>query len=297
MRISFVIPAFNAATMLPDAIDSIFAGNFTDGDEVIIVNDASSDETGVVAESLKKKYAPHVHVIHNQENKGCPASRNVGITSAHNELICNLDADNILAPNSIHHLQAALEQQNADMVAFGEYHFFSKDPAWITHKWLCKPGVCTLADFFAGHINPGPGGNFLYTKASWSKIGQYWEYGKGLHEAWGFTLKQLTAGSILYVVEGTHYYHRHGHASLFATESKKKEEAHELVQKMIAPYQNLITPIDWKYMQSNTNWYEQLDQRPIQINDSALGKNGIFKRTPYGIYVSIIRKLQQLFTT
>ena len=96
--------------MLPDAIDSIFAGNFTDGDEVIIVNDASSDETGVVAESLKKKYAPHVHVIHNQENKGCPASRNVGITSAHNELICNLDADNILAPNSIHHLQAALEQ-------------------------------------------------------------------------------------------------------------------------------------------------------------------------------------------
>ena len=44
-NISFIIPAYNCAKFLSDAVNSIFNGNFAVGDEVIIVDDASTDNT------------------------------------------------------------------------------------------------------------------------------------------------------------------------------------------------------------------------------------------------------------
>jgi len=193
-KISFVIPAYNCADTLEESVESIFNGNFEDGDEVIIVNDASTDNTESVIDKLKSKH-PLIVTINNSENKGCPASRNVGIRATKNSLIFNLDSDNILVHNSIPKLKKYLIEQAAEVAAFGEYHYFIDNTAKITHKWICKPGTMSLADFLSGHINPGPGGNFLYTKKSWDKIGGYWEYGSGLHEAWGFTLKQLANGA------------------------------------------------------------------------------------------------------
>ena len=55
-NISFVIPAYNCQHTLAEAVDSIYNGNFTKGDEVIIVDDASTDETLKEARSLQKKY-------------------------------------------------------------------------------------------------------------------------------------------------------------------------------------------------------------------------------------------------
>ena len=180
-NISFVIPAYNSASTLKEAVDSIFNGNFETGDEVIIVNDASTDTTGDVAAALAVTYAPHVTTLTNQQNKGCPASRNVGIARTKNPLIFNLDADNVLIPGSIAKLKEALIAQDADVAAFGEYNYFKTDLSKPTHRWICKPGIFTLADIFCGIVNQAPGGNYLYRKATWQRIGGYWEYGKGLH--------------------------------------------------------------------------------------------------------------------
>ena len=171
-KISFVVPAYNCADTITESIDSIFNGNFENGDEVIIVNDASGDSTAEIIQSLQKKY-PHIKIINNIKNVGCPASRNVGIRSAFNPLIFNLDADNILVPGSIERLKNYLLAENADLAAFSEYHYFQKNIRKINHKWIYKSRVMTLADFLAGPINPGPGGNFLYTKESWEKVGGY----------------------------------------------------------------------------------------------------------------------------
>ena len=53
-KISFIIPAYNCADTIVESIDSIFNGNFEDGDEVIIVNDASTDKTWQIINDLQK---------------------------------------------------------------------------------------------------------------------------------------------------------------------------------------------------------------------------------------------------
>lgn len=289
-NISFVVPAYNAEKTIVESIESIFNNNFEVGDEVIIIDDCSTDNTTKVINHLADRFSPHIKAVKNKVNKGCPATRNVGIDLAKNKLIFNLDADNILVPNSISKLKSSLLENQADMVAFASYHYFVNSTKLVTHKWQCITGWLTLANLFAGHINPGPGGNFLYTKSSWKKIGGYWEYGKGLHEAWGFTLKQLTSGSRLFVVPDTYYYHRHGHDSLFVIESKNKTAEIEMLAKMLAPYQNRFDPLDWEYMKNNPDWYHKLDKHPIKV-DGQTGKNGKMYLTWYGVVRKLLHKI------
>lgn len=274
MSISFVIPAYNAEAMLTEAVASVFNGNFEEGDEVIVVNDASTDTTIDVAKHLAMQYVPHVHIINNEENKGCPASRNIGIAHARNELIFNLDADNILAPHSVKKLKNALINERADVAAFEEYRYFKNDPHKITHIWKCESGVFTLADFFSGHINPGPGGNFLYTKKSWGRIGGYWEYGKGLHEAWGFSLKLLMKGAKFFVVPDTFYFHRYAHESLFVRENKKSDAEILITRAFIEPALPLLEEASRNYVIHEPYWYKKLEQKPLYLKDGSRGKNG-----------------------
>ncbi len=275
-KISFVIPAYNCADTLEESVDSIFHGNFENGDEVIIVNDFSSDDTGKKIAELRKKY-PQVVYIKNKQNKGCPASRNIGIKKAKNPLIFNLDADNILEKGSIKKLKEYLISEKADVAAFSEYHYFKTDTKKIDHKWIYKGGVMSLADFLAGPINPGPGGNFLYTKKSWEKIGGYWEYGKGLHEAWGYTLKHLANGSKFVVLPNSFYFHRFGGDSLFVRESKKTDESSLMATKMLLNFVHLLTDEDAEYLRSDwgsRNWFENFFERPIFLKSGETGMTG-----------------------
>ena len=118
--ISFVIPAYNCQHTLAEAVDSIYSGNFTKGDEVIIVDDASEENTFDVAKSLQKKY-PAVHIYRHHYNKGSAAAgRNTAIDQSRNELIFCLDADNVLAPQSIPTLKEYMIRSDCDVAVFNK---------------------------------------------------------------------------------------------------------------------------------------------------------------------------------
>jgi len=288
MNISFVIPAFNASGTLAEAVDSIFAGNFEKGDEVIIVNDCSKDGTLAVAESLAAKYAPSVTVISNPENKGCPASRNVGIARAKNELIFNLDSDNVLASGNIAKLKEALIREKADAAVFGEQRCFPATTAHVTHVWISNPGTFTLADILAGIANQASGGNYLYRKETWKKIGGYWEYGKGMHEAWGFTLKMLLGGAKYVAVPDASYFHRYSHQSLFVRESGNSGEAERVSKLFIQPALPLLDDASRAYVQSDPYWHEKLITRPLFLKDGSRGSDGKI------VYATLSGKAKQL---
>jgi glycosyltransferase involved in cell wall biosynthesis len=91
-----VIPTFNCATTLPDAIASVRSQRWPDL-EIIVVDDGSVDDTGRVLEELA---GPALRVIR-QGNAGPAAARNAGIDAARGEWVAFLDADDLWLPGKL----------------------------------------------------------------------------------------------------------------------------------------------------------------------------------------------------
>lgn len=104
--ISVVIPAYNAADFVSEAIESVINQSYPSV-ECIVVNDGSSDGTADVL----KGFETVANVIH-QENQGVSAARNRGIDAATGDWIAFLDADDLWHPEK-------LALQMSEIQAFG----------------------------------------------------------------------------------------------------------------------------------------------------------------------------------
>lgn len=86
-RLSAIIPAYNCARYLAEAIASALAQDSVDL-EVVVVDDGSTDDT----QSILASFGDRIRTLR-QENRGLPAARNTGILASRGELIAFLDAD------------------------------------------------------------------------------------------------------------------------------------------------------------------------------------------------------------
>lgn len=89
-KISVIIPVYNASKVLERCIDSILSQSFSDF-ELILVNDGSTDTSGIICDTYAKKDA-RVRVEH-QPNGGVSMARNKGIALATGEWLAFIDAD------------------------------------------------------------------------------------------------------------------------------------------------------------------------------------------------------------
>lgn len=99
IQISVVIPTYNHSQYLRRCLDSLFQQNYpVHKYEVIVINDASEDDTQEVLDRYRKKN-PNLHVIMNLENRGAYYSRNRGIDVAKGNIVVFTDSDCILPSN------------------------------------------------------------------------------------------------------------------------------------------------------------------------------------------------------
>ncbi|MDJ0596951.1 MAG: glycosyltransferase family 2 protein, partial [Pleurocapsa sp. MO_226.B13] len=96
-KVSVIIPAYNSAKYLPEAIASVLEQTYTSY-EIIVINDGSTDNTPEVV----KPYLKQIRYFE-QENQGVSTTRNRGIYLARGELIAFLDADDIFMPRKLEH--------------------------------------------------------------------------------------------------------------------------------------------------------------------------------------------------
>jgi len=94
-EISVIIPTFNRASMLVEAVESVLAQDMTDL-ELIVINDGSTDET----EERLSAYGSRLK-HYQQENAGVSAARNRGITLSVAPLIAFLDSDDLWLPSKL----------------------------------------------------------------------------------------------------------------------------------------------------------------------------------------------------
>lgn len=117
--ISIVIPAYNYAHFLPDAINSVVQQDVADI-EVLIFDDCSTDDTQAVAESFCRK-DPRIKYFRNAQNLGATPNVNQSMRRASGEYVVLLGADDMLEPGSLNTLKTALDQHPECGYAFGRY--------------------------------------------------------------------------------------------------------------------------------------------------------------------------------
>ncbi len=121
-KVSVIIPVYNRAAFVVEALESIFRQTFRDF-EVILVNDGSADTPQL--ETALIPYLSRLHYI-KQENRGASAARNTAIRKAQGELLAFLDSDDSWLPGYLDAQVKFLDQNPqvvasvADAVRFGE---------------------------------------------------------------------------------------------------------------------------------------------------------------------------------
>jgi len=116
-KVSVVIPTYNCAKYLPEAIDSVLNQTYQDF-EIIVVDDGSTDNTVTVLQ----RYIQNNSVVYiYQKNQGVSTSRNKGINKSTGEYICFLDADDVLFPESIRKRVNFLDKHKNAGAVFADY--------------------------------------------------------------------------------------------------------------------------------------------------------------------------------
>lgn len=113
-RVSVIIPAYNSADVLPIALQSVADQTFTDW-EIVVADDASSDDTADVAEA----FSDRVKVVRTGENTGPAGARNRAIAAASGELLAPLDADDYWHPNYLESQVALYDRAEAEEPGVG----------------------------------------------------------------------------------------------------------------------------------------------------------------------------------
>jgi glycosyltransferase involved in cell wall biosynthesis len=153
---SVVIPVYNRAHVLANAIASVLAQSFRNF-EIVIVDDGSNDDPQAVVATLED---PRIHFIR-QDNAGGGAARNTGIDHARGQFVAFLDSDDKFLPDHLEKMHALLKDTN-DLVAYarvrvdrGEGRVFLKPPRTIlqgenmANYLLCDRGFAATSTIVA----------------------------------------------------------------------------------------------------------------------------------------------------
>lgn len=100
-KVSVVVPCYKVEGELECCVNSILKQTFK-AFELILVDDGSPDQTGVVADNIALRYA-RIKVIH-QENGGVMAARHAGAKAASGDWVCFVDSDDTLPEDALQNL-------------------------------------------------------------------------------------------------------------------------------------------------------------------------------------------------
>jgi glycosyltransferase involved in cell wall biosynthesis len=146
-KVSVIIPCYNSARYLGQAIESVQAQQYTDY-EIIVVDDGSTDDTAQVA----ARYADKVRYLY-QNNQGLPGTRNSGVAVSSGEYLAFLDSDDLFLPHKLRVQVAALDAApELSLVASG-YQYINQDNRVLGDERPWKGRPCTdLASILRGGL-------------------------------------------------------------------------------------------------------------------------------------------------
>lgn len=123
-RISIIIPIYNSDHFLPKCLESILQQVDTN-DEIILVDDASTDKSVSVCNYYKKNNSI-IRIIRKEQHTGPSDSRNIGIKNASGRFLAFVDSDDWLAPSALNDMYLFATKNNCEIVQTAFYYAYDE---------------------------------------------------------------------------------------------------------------------------------------------------------------------------
>lgn len=115
IKISVIVPLYNVENYMEKCISSILKQTFKSY-EIILVNDGSPDNCGVIANSYEQNFH-NIKVVH-KENGGLSSARNAGMRVARGEYLFFVDSDDWIEPTLLEQTYNAIKNTNSQICVF-----------------------------------------------------------------------------------------------------------------------------------------------------------------------------------
>jgi glycosyltransferase involved in cell wall biosynthesis len=213
--VSVIIPCYNQAQYLPDAVASVVNQTYRNW-ECIIVNDGSPDSTTIVAKELISKYSDKRIRLVEKTNGGLADARNAGIKVSQGKYWVPLDSDDMIAPTFLEKTVQILD--NKPEVGFVYSH--------IQHFGMAN-NLFPLPDFDAHtvvHIDNICCVCSLVRRSVWEEVGGYNVSMREGYEDWDFWVGCIEKGWKGYRIPEALFMYRKTGSSMLGSANEKREE-------------------------------------------------------------------------
>lgn len=135
-KVSVIMPVYNGAAFVEQAVGSVFDQTLTDW-ELILIDDGSTDATPQIVQAFTDQ---RIKVVR-QENAGEAHARNVGLTHASGEYIAFLDVDDAYYPNALEDLSTFLDRHPDYGVVYSNGHICNDAGDVLMSLTEIRPGI------------------------------------------------------------------------------------------------------------------------------------------------------------
>jgi glycosyltransferase involved in cell wall biosynthesis len=271
-KVSIVVPCYNQAQYLDEALQSLYEQTYTNW-ECTIVNDGSPDNTEEVARKWEAKDPRFTHIY--KKNGGVSSARNFGIEQAKAEFILTLDADDKYEASFMEKALTVLANNpEIGIVSSWGRYFTGEKPL---HIFQSKAQSVTDFLFHNGVNN----GSSLFRKTCWEQVGGYDENPENGYEDWEFYLRVCASGWKVHIIEEVLFFYRQSNVSRSAGMNRK----HNATQKYI-------------YLKNKNIYcthYESLIDRLLKTSDLERAEINKFRNTiDYKLGTALLKPLRSV---
>lgn len=168
VELSVVVPVHNGAATLRRQLDALLAQDWDGAWELVVVDNASTDETRAIAGEAARRVSGRVRVEHVDDCRGAGAVRNAGVARARGAAVAFCDADDVVAPGWLAAMGDALREHEA---VTGPLEVRRLNPAWLVRtRGTPSP---TEVPTFHGCFPVLAAGNFGMRRATWDLVGGF----------------------------------------------------------------------------------------------------------------------------
>lgn len=282
-RTSVVVPSYNHARYVGEAIASIVAQT-RPPDEIVVVDDGSTDDSAGRLDAIAREHAGRVRLVV-RGNRGAAATLNEAIAMASGEWIAILNSDDRYPPHRLETMHGAVAASGADW-GFSRVDFIDADGRAIgagvstladEHRRLADGvGACDTVGFaFLEGNRAITSGALHFRKSLWERVGGFADL--RYNHDWDFCLRATRFAEPRFVARPSYDYRLHGANTILESHERARAEIDAMFRRWYDEDARLPPPEN-RYAPSSANWGELFALRAIGAGHAALLPAGTVER-------------------